>query len=62
MSTAQDVDGVLAFLEETFIAQNDSGYASSNGNDFAALGKPEVKERACACSKRCQHSLQMGAV
>jgi hypothetical protein len=62
MSTAQDVDGFLGFLEETFIAQNDSGYASSNGNDSAALGKPEVKERACACPKQREHSLQMAAV
>jgi hypothetical protein len=52
MSTAQDVDGFLAFLEQTFIAQNDSGYASSNGNDSAALEKAGVQEKACA--KQCE--------
>ncbi|KAK4043662.1 pyridoxal phosphate-dependent transferase [Parachaetomium inaequale] len=36
MSTIQDVDRFLSFLYETFIARQDSAYASINGNDSVA--------------------------
>ncbi len=41
MSTRQDVDRFLAFLHDTFIAREDSAYASSNGNVSAVSGKRE---------------------
>ncbi len=53
MSTVQDVDRFLAFLHETFIAREDSAYASSEGNMSAAsdklghLGRDAVE--ACEC-------------
>ncbi|KAK4153425.1 pyridoxal phosphate-dependent transferase [Chaetomidium leptoderma] len=45
MSTAQDVDRFLAFLEETFISRRDSAYASSNGAGSTSSAKPEHRKR-----------------
>ena len=41
MSTRQDVDKLLAFLHDAFIAREDSAYASSNGNVSAVSGELE---------------------
>lgn len=53
MSTAQDVDRFLAFLEETFIAREDSAYAGSDCNGSAASGKFEHSERLSAEQREC---------
>lgn len=48
MSTVQDVDTFLAFLEETFITRADSAYASSNGNGSIVSGKHDHSKRLTA--------------
>jgi selenocysteine lyase/cysteine desulfurase len=53
MSTVQDVDRFLGFLHDTFIAREDSAYASSEGNVSAAADQFEHLDRdvveACEC-------------
>jgi hypothetical protein len=53
MSTAEDVDRFLAFLEETFIAREDSAYAGSDCNGSTAPGKLEHSERLSTEPHEC---------
>ena len=53
MSTAEDVDRFLAFLEETFIARGDSAYAGSDCNDSAESGRLEHSEKVSTEPYEC---------
>ena len=59
MSTRQDVDRLLAFLHDTFIARQDSAYASSNGNVSAMSCKTEHLDGAAV--RECECLLQTAA-
>lgn len=59
MSTRQDVDRFLAFLHETFVAREDSAYASSNCSETAAFENPEHLDRPA--SEEHEGDLQVAA-